>query len=108
VALPPLSAVTKDNYDLQFGTNVLGHWYLTKLLLPALLAASTPTHKARVVTTSSLAAYFSPRKVDYEIFIDGPRRRELSNEMLYRISKLVRSLAVDSGSEITNHLFGNT
>lgn len=40
---------TADGFEMQFGTNHLGHFALTGLLLPALLAAP----KARVVTVSS-------------------------------------------------------
>lgn len=40
---------TVDGFEMQFGTNHLGHFALTGLLLPALLA----TDGARVVTTSS-------------------------------------------------------
>jgi NAD(P)-dependent dehydrogenase (short-subunit alcohol dehydrogenase family) len=40
---------TADGFELQFGTNHLGHFALTGLLLPAILAASG----ARVVTVSS-------------------------------------------------------
>ena len=40
---------TADGFELQFGTNHLGHFALTGLLLPALLAARQP----RVVTVSS-------------------------------------------------------
>ena len=40
---------TVDGFELQFGTNHLGHFALTGRLLPALLAASAP----RVVTVSS-------------------------------------------------------
>jgi hypothetical protein len=32
--------LTDHGYDLQFGTNVLGHFYFTTLVLPALLAAA--------------------------------------------------------------------
>ncbi len=41
---------TQDGFEWQFGTNYLGHFALTGLLLPALLA----TPRSRVVTTSSM------------------------------------------------------
>ncbi|WP_214411279.1 oxidoreductase [Sphaerisporangium fuscum] len=41
---------TADGFEAQFGTNHLGHFALTALLLPALLAAPEP----RVVTVTSL------------------------------------------------------
>jgi NAD(P)-dependent dehydrogenase (short-subunit alcohol dehydrogenase family) len=44
-------AVTKDGFERQFGTNHLGHFALTGLLVPALLRAPSP----RVVTISSIA-----------------------------------------------------
>jgi len=48
--LPPLQRrTTADGFELKFGINVLGHFALTGLLLPALLAAPA----ARVVWTSS-------------------------------------------------------
>jgi NAD(P)-dependent dehydrogenase (short-subunit alcohol dehydrogenase family) len=46
----PLS-YTPDGFELQLGTNHLGHYLLTRLLLPALLAAAP----ARVVVLSSSA-----------------------------------------------------
>jgi NAD(P)-dependent dehydrogenase (short-subunit alcohol dehydrogenase family) len=42
---------TDDGYEMQFGTNHLGHFALTGRLLPTLLAADSP----RVVTVSSTA-----------------------------------------------------
>lgn len=42
---------TKDGYEYQFGTNHLGHFLLTILLLPKLKAAPS----ARIVNLSSLA-----------------------------------------------------
>jgi len=48
---PPRYQETGDGFELQFGTNHLGHFALTGRLLPALLAARA----ARVVTVSSLA-----------------------------------------------------
>ncbi len=44
-------AETEDGFELQFGTNVLGHFALTMRLLPALERAVA----ARVVTVSSIA-----------------------------------------------------
>jgi len=56
VMFPPIEDLTHDGYDLQFGVNVLGHFYLTQLLLPVLLATAklNPDGKARVVNTSSI------------------------------------------------------
>lgn len=51
VMTPPKRIRTQDGYELQFGTNHLGHFVLTGLLLPALLAGTRP----RVVTVASIA-----------------------------------------------------
>ncbi|MGI8881131.1 MAG: oxidoreductase [Jatrophihabitans sp.] len=51
VMAPPERMLTADGFERQFGTNHLGHFALTGLLLPHLLAGSQP----RVVTISSLA-----------------------------------------------------
>jgi NAD(P)-dependent dehydrogenase (short-subunit alcohol dehydrogenase family) len=50
---------TVDGYEMQFGVDHLGHWTLTALLLPALLASP----KARVVTVTSTAHHIG-RAVD--------------------------------------------
>jgi NAD(P)-dependent dehydrogenase (short-subunit alcohol dehydrogenase family) len=49
--MAPPPDVTADGFELQLGTNHLGHFALTGRLLPLLLAAEAP----RVVTVSSLA-----------------------------------------------------
>src|ERR1700745_3654207 len=49
--MAPPRRLTKDGFESQFGTNHLGHFALTGLLLPRLLAAPEP----RVVTESSAA-----------------------------------------------------
>jgi len=51
VMAPPARRVTADAFELQFGTNYLGHFALTARLLPALLASGS----GRVVSVSSLA-----------------------------------------------------
>lgn len=52
VMAPPLSR-TRDGFEMQFGTNYLGHFALTGLLLPLLNAAPAP----RVVCVSSIAHF---------------------------------------------------
>lgn len=47
----PKRELTADGFERQFGTNHLGHFALTGLLMPQLLAAPAP----RVVTVASLA-----------------------------------------------------
>lgn len=76
---------------MQFGTNVIGHYFFTTLLLPALEAASATGAKARVVNTSSYAS-FMVNSIPYDAAKDGPARRKLSGTDLYWISKLVRFL----------------
>lgn len=52
VMMPPSRYTTADGFELQFGTNHLGHFALTGRLLPLLRKASAP----RVVSLSSSAA----------------------------------------------------
>ena len=55
------AALTKDGYEIQLGTNHVGHFLLTKLLLPTLLAtAKLPDADVRVISLTSLAHLFAP------------------------------------------------
>lgn len=47
---------TEDGFELQFGSNHIGHFYLTSLLMPALLKTAQP----RVVSLTSMAHRMSP------------------------------------------------
>jgi hypothetical protein len=85
---PPVELLTKEGFDLQFGTNVLGHWYFTELLMPALLAASSAEAKSRVITVSSNGAYMA-RNISHATLTDGEARRRMSHFLLYPQSKLV-------------------
>jgi NAD(P)-dependent dehydrogenase (short-subunit alcohol dehydrogenase family) len=60
VMTPPRRQETRDGFELQFGTNHLGHFALTGHLLPLLRAAES----ARVVTVSSIAA--TQRNLDFD------------------------------------------
>jgi NAD(P)-dependent dehydrogenase (short-subunit alcohol dehydrogenase family) len=52
VMVPPHRRATRDGFELQLGTNHLGHFALTAHLLPLLLRGRSP----RVVSVSSIAA----------------------------------------------------
>ncbi|KAL1759012.1 hypothetical protein FB107DRAFT_206059 [Schizophyllum commune] len=87
VMMCPVDLCTADGYDLQFGTNVLGHFYLTRLLLPALLASRRETGSpARVITTSSITHRIG--RIDFATLRDSPRRRRKFTQTLYFQSKL--------------------
>ncbi len=56
VMAPPQRLETADGFELQFGTNVLAHFALTGLLMPALeQAAAESSEPPRVVTIASIA-----------------------------------------------------
>jgi NAD(P)-dependent dehydrogenase (short-subunit alcohol dehydrogenase family) len=94
VMTPPIEMLTEDGYDLQFGTNVLGHFYFTKIIMPALLAgaAQSPDGTARIVNTSSNAHWFG--SLDYNTFKDSPARKKMSTMALYAQSKLVSFVCI--------------
>lgn len=58
----PTRQVTEDGFELQFGTNFLGPFALTALLMPALLRAQSP----RVTTVSSGAANMGLKKIHFD------------------------------------------
>ena len=114
---PPIDMVTKQGFDLQFGTNVLGvnftqintvsahsqthtgHFYLTKLLLPLLLATAkkVPPREVRVINVSSIVHLRgAPDGIRWTSLSPGNdslvARKELGTMRLYGQSKLVRTM----------------
>ena len=79
----PKRELTEDGFERQFGTNHLGHFALTGLLLPALLAAPAP----RVVTVASLA--HRTGKIDFD---NLQRERGYEGWDAYNASKLANIL----------------
>lgn len=69
VMTPPRRRVTADGFELQFGTNYLGHFALTAHLMPLLCRSMMP----RVVTLSSVAARAA--RIDFD---------DLQSERSYR------------------------
>ncbi|KAJ7687514.1 hypothetical protein B0H17DRAFT_1203577 [Mycena rosella] len=59
--------LTVDNLENQFATDHVGPFLLTKLLLPRLLAAATPTYTPRVVFVASAAHAFGKGIVDFAV-----------------------------------------
>ena len=56
VYAPKKRLETVDGFEIQFGTNVLGHFALTALLMPALVrAVESSSQRPRVVTLASIA-----------------------------------------------------
>jgi NAD(P)-dependent dehydrogenase (short-subunit alcohol dehydrogenase family) len=74
---------TKQGFEMQFGTNHLGHFALTGLLLDLLAAGSDP----RVVTVSS--TFHKQGKIDFD---DLMRRERYSPTAAYAQSKLANLL----------------
>lgn len=86
VMVPP-HKITRSGFELQFGTNHLGHFALTAQLLPLLMA----TPLSRVVSTSSIAARRA--KIHFDN-LDG--RNGYNRMTFYRQSKLANLLfAID-------------
>lgn len=84
VMAPPKRLETADGFELQFGTNVLGHFALTALLMPALeLAAAASPDRPRIVTIASIA--HKQARIDFN---DLQARKTYSPMRSYRQSKL--------------------
>jgi retinol dehydrogenase-12 len=111
----PVDKVTERGIDMQFGTNVLGesrilfstshsqahtgHFYLTRLLLPLLLATAkkSPAGSVRVVNLSSMAHNrAAPEGIRWSSLLNGNgslgARKELGTTRLYGQSKLVKAM----------------
>lgn len=76
---------TKDGFELAFGTNHLGHFLLTKLLLPQLEAAG----RARVVVVAS-KAHYRAKAIDWEALREPTRT--ITGLPEYSVSKLCNVL----------------
>ncbi len=102
--IPPVETTTSDGFDLQFGTNVLGHGIFTLELLPLLLAGAKTSsdNKARVINTSSVVAY-KTSTINWDAMRDLEARKKLGTSALYdqifRESSLLSSMISESRSQ---------
>ncbi|WP_158808048.1 oxidoreductase [Beijerinckia sp. L45] len=83
LGMQPARAATVDGFERQFGTNHLGHFALTGLLMPLLLKAAAP----RVVGISSIA--HRTGRID---FADLQHAQKYSGNEAYAQSKLANLL----------------
>jgi NAD(P)-dependent dehydrogenase (short-subunit alcohol dehydrogenase family) len=83
VMTPPQYRETAEGHELQFGTNHLGHFALTGLLLPALLKSESP----RVVTVASIAHHRGDESV-----LEGNPESSYDPQKAYGNSKLANLL----------------
>lgn len=84
--------LTGDGYEMQFQVNYLGHFLLTKLLLPLLesAAASSPEGRVRIVNVSSMGhAMMAPKQ---GIVFDDVNMKDGSVWTRYGQSKLAAIL----------------
>lgn len=77
---------TEDGFEVQFGTNHLGHFLLVKLLLPVLLKC-----KARVVNVSSLGHIFAKPYTNFEEMAH-PSEASYDKTISYGYSKMANIL----------------
>ncbi|WQF80110.1 Putative short-chain dehydrogenase/reductase SDR, NAD(P)-binding domain superfamily [Colletotrichum destructivum] len=85
------AGVTKEGYEIQFGTNHLGHALLTKLLLPTLkktVTASSPPHDVRIINVASSAEASSPATDTYKFDKLKTDMASTSTVTRYGISKV--------------------
>lgn len=67
----PTRRATKDGLEESFAVNHAGHWLLTSLLMPKLLAAAASRGEARVVNLTSTGHHFWDGSFDDPAPFDG-------------------------------------
>lgn len=95
VMVPPMNQFSAQGYDLQWGTNVLGPYLLTKLLLPTLettAASASPKDPVRIIDISSsmhlLTINTGPNVICYDTLKgDSKTRTQMGDRALYSQTK---------------------
>jgi NAD(P)-dependent dehydrogenase (short-subunit alcohol dehydrogenase family) len=72
---------TKDGFEIQFGTNHLGHYLFTRLLLDRIIESAP----ARIVNVAS-ASHYQAKKIDWDVL--RGKTRTISGMREYAVSKL--------------------
>ena len=96
MAVPP--GLTKDGYELQFGTNHMGHALLLKYLLPLMAKTADSGRDVRLVTTTS-SAFQTSSKIAYDS-IKTPQSMFFGHWRRYMQSKLANLLYAQNIAEL--------
>lgn len=92
--------LTKDGIERQFGTNHVGHQYLTQLLLPSILKKSSHDAMTHIVSLSSTASFATYEPQGVKLTLDDINNEGEYNTMkAYGQSKLANILFVQELSE---------
>jgi NAD(P)-dependent dehydrogenase (short-subunit alcohol dehydrogenase family) len=92
----PMRQTTKDGFEMQFGTNHLGHFALTARLLPLLRAAQNP----RVTTVSSTAARTGAR-IDFDDLNAAKRYGSWGAYMQAKLANLLFAFELQRRSDVS-------
>ena len=76
---------TKDGFEIQFGTNHLGHYLFTRLLLDRIVESAP----ARIINVSS-ASHYQAKRIDWDAVTEPTRTVTAMRE--YAVSKLANVL----------------
>ncbi|KAJ3860028.1 NAD-binding protein [Lentinula novae-zelandiae] len=84
--VPRSMDVSEDGFDVTWATNVLGPFYLSKLLLPTMMATAehSVTGAAHITFTSSVV---QTTGIKWDTLKDTPERRKLGPDQRYMQSK---------------------
>ncbi|KAJ7182395.1 NAD(P)-binding protein [Mycena crocata] len=122
VMIPPTDQLTAQGYDLQFGTNTIGHFFFTELLAsPVLfltlcanymmyqLAALTASHAhfnvpARIIHTTSTGHTVSPKR---EVFLDAVKGGPARDALVKKWGKLTAPWNLYGASKLGNIIVSN-
>ena len=103
---------TADGFELQFGTNHLGHFALTALLMPALARAES----ARVVTVTSTARHFDIDLDPTNLTLEGNyspwgaygRSKKANSDFGYELDRRLQAAGSSVRSLVAHPGYSNT
>ncbi|KAJ6511531.1 NAD-P-binding protein [Mycena vitilis] len=106
VMTTPPDQLTAQNFDLQFGTNVLGHFSFTELLIPALRASHSASGiPARVINVSSWGHNLAPKPTGFAM--DTLKGGKARDHQIKKWGSMMAPLRLYGQSKLGNILISN-